>query len=73
MGTDIYNGNVEIAPFTEGQSSSCDYCPYEAVCGFDRKIKGFQERTAGKLEKSEILDKMQTDNAIDRNKGRKLL
>ena len=67
-GNDIYNGKVEVAPFVEGQSSSCEYCPYKAVCGFDVKISGFEERTGGKLDKDEILDKMRTDNAVSRSK-----
>lgn len=63
MGNDIYNGKVDIAPFEDGQSSSCDYCPYKAICGFDVKIGGFKARTGEKLDKDEIIDKMRTENA----------
>ena len=70
-GNDIYQGKVEVAPFVEGQASSCDYCPYKAICGFDVKISGYEERTGGKMDKDEILEKMRTENAVvrDRNKN----
>ena len=63
-GNEIYQGNVEIKPFVQGQSSGCDYCPYRAVCGFDVKIPGFTEQRGAKLQKEEILDRIKTSNAI---------
>lgn len=65
IGNDIYKGNVEVSPFVEGQMSSCDYCPYKAVCGFDVKIKGFEERKPRKIDKKELFDRMATENAMD--------
>ena len=64
-GNEIYQGNVQVAPFVEGQSSGCDYCPYKAVCGFDVRIQGFEERKGRKLDKSEIFSCMETENAIN--------
>ena len=65
-GNEIYHGNVEISPFVEGQLSSCDYCPYKSVCGFDIKIKGFQERKPQKMDKKDIFERMESENAIFR-------
>ncbi len=67
-GNQIYEGHIKAAPFVEGQSSSCDYCPYKAVCGFDEKIKGYEVRKGRKIDKKELFDKMATDNAISRAK-----
>lgn len=67
-GNDIYKGNVQVSPFVEGQMSSCDYCPYKAVCGFDVKIKGFEERKPHKIDKKDIFERMATDNAMSRAK-----
>jgi ATP-dependent helicase/nuclease subunit B len=53
----------------EGQSSSCDYCPYHCVCGFDKKVKGFEERKPAKIDKKEIYDRMATENAMNRAKN----
>jgi len=63
-GKEIYQGNVQVAPFVEGQMSSCDYCPYTAVCGFDVKIDGFKERKAQKIDKKDIFERMEIENAI---------
>jgi len=70
-GNDIYKGKVQVAPFVEGQVSSCDYCPYKAVCGFDVKTPGFEERKPHKIDKKDIFERMELDNAISRarNKG----
>ena len=67
-GEEIYQGNVEVKPFVQGQSSGCDYCPYKAVCGFDVKIPGFKERTGAKLQKEEILERMYTLSALSEHR-----
>ena len=67
-GNEIYQGNIEVKPFVQGQSSGCDYCPYKAVCGFDVKIPGYEERKGGKVEKEELFDRMETANALNRAK-----
>lgn len=67
-GNAIYKGEVKVSPFVEGQSSSCDYCPYHSVCGFDRKVQGFEERKPDKIDKKEIYERMATENAINRAK-----
>lgn len=69
-GNDIYNGNVAVSPFVEGQMSSCDYCPYKPVCGFDTKIDGFQERKPAKLDRKDIFERMESDNAIERARNK---
>lgn len=67
-GNEIYGGNVAVAPFVEGQSSACDYCPYQAICGFDVKLSGYEERTGTKIDKKEVFAAMETENAIARAK-----
>ena len=44
----ILAGKIDIAPYEEGNVSSCTFCPYGGVCGFDcslgdkyRKLKKF--------------------------------
>ena len=67
-GQEIYRGNVEVAPFSDGKSSGCEYCPYKAVCGFDVKIKGYEERIGKKVDTKDIFERMATENAIFRGK-----
>ena len=70
-GNAIYQGNVQVEPFVEGQTSSCDYCPYKAVCGFDVKIKGYEERKPRKIDKKDLFERMESDNAISRARNKK--
>lgn len=67
-GNEIYSGNVKVSPYVEGQSSSCDYCPYKAICGFDVKIKGYESKKGKSIDKKEIFEYMKTENALSRSK-----
>ena len=69
-GNAIYSGNVQVEPFVEGQTSSCDYCPYKAVCGFDVKIKGYEERKPRKIDKKDLFERMESDNALFRARNK---
>lgn len=63
QGKEIFAGNVEINPYVDGQKKSCDYCPYESVCGIDKHIPGFKYRRLSDISKEEVIDKMRTENA----------
>ena len=41
-GQKILDGEIGVAPYKNGQRTACDYCPYHAVCGFDRKTSGYE-------------------------------
>ena len=40
-GQEILDGEIGVEPYKNGQRTACDYCPYHAVCGFDRKTCGY--------------------------------
>ena len=42
VGQKILDGEIGVAPYKNGQRTACDYCPYHAVCGFDRKTSGYE-------------------------------
>lgn len=63
QGKQIFAGNVKINPYIDGQRTSCSYCPYEGVCGFDKKIPGFSYRKLSEIKKEEVIEKMQLENA----------
>jgi ATP-dependent helicase/nuclease subunit B len=44
FGRKILQGDIEIDPYEQGQKSSCKYCPYKSVCGFDEKVPGYSMR-----------------------------
>jgi len=51
----ILEGEIAIHPTAKG---SCEYCEFRASCSFDRKIPGYEKRTLGKMNKDEMIQKM---------------
>jgi ATP-dependent helicase/nuclease subunit B len=43
-GRRILDGDITINPYEAGQRSSCTYCEFKSVCGYDEKIPGFSKR-----------------------------
>jgi len=60
MGEEIMQGNISVTPsMTDFQHTACTYCPYGAVCGFDRKTEGYEYRREKKLSPDEVLKEME--------------
>ena len=57
-GNAILKGSTEVNPYLLKNRSSCDYCPYAAVCGFDKKIPGYEVRRLEELSSEEIYERM---------------
>lgn len=53
-GQEILMGNIAMQPYKQGTRTGCDYCPYHAVCGFDRKTAGFGYRKLRGIKPEEI-------------------
>ncbi len=53
-GQEILQGNIGMQPYKQGNRTGCDYCPYHAVCGFDRKTAGFGYRKLKGMKPEEI-------------------
>lgn len=68
QGREIFGGHVEVNPYQEEKKTSCDYCPYHAVCQMDVKIPGYTYRKGTKMAREEVLEHMKTENAIHRGK-----
>ncbi len=51
-GNRIYAGEVSVNP-VDAESSSCKYCPFKGVCGFDHKIPGYEYRKQKKIGSGE--------------------
>lgn len=58
MGEEILRGNIAVKPFADKNGSACDFCEYQDVCGFDRKIPGMCEKRTGDLSKNEAWDRI---------------
>ncbi|WP_026516445.1 PD-(D/E)XK nuclease family protein [Butyrivibrio sp. MC2021] len=44
-GKRILQGDISVNPYEAGNRSSCTYCDYRSVCGYDDKIPGYSKRT----------------------------
>ena len=53
-GREILDGTVSVNPYKQGSRTGCDYCPYHAVCGFDKKTAGYGYRRLKALKPEEI-------------------
>ena len=62
LGTRILEGRIPLDPYIQpgggAVRGACTYCPYGKVCGFDRRIPGFDRRELEKLTEEEALERM---------------
>lgn len=56
----ILSGDVKVNPYRRGAETSCDYCSYRQICGFDTKMEGYRYRE---------IDAMSVDKVIQAIKG----
>lgn len=57
-GREILDGEVGAVPYKSGQRTACDYCPYHAVCGFDKKTAGYDYRRWKNRKTEEIWEEL---------------
>lgn len=67
LGTGILQGNISVNPCEQGGNSSCSYCAYRSICGYDAEISGFQMRKLEALSPDEAVLRMAEANG--RNGG----
>lgn len=71
IGQDIRNGKIDINPVMEQSAqSSCQYCAYKGICGFDKKLPGYKEREMllkGDQVYEEIKKELTEDGIYDRS------
>lgn len=44
---DILAGKIDVNPYKLKNETACKYCALKGICGFDRKIKGYEYRAIG--------------------------
>ncbi len=54
----ILDGNAAVEPYELGKKNACTYCPYSTVCGFDRKIPGYEFHRLPSFSESELWKKI---------------
>ena len=51
----ILDGKIALDPYEQGNRNACEYCAYQKVCGFDKKIDGFVMRELENLKEDEAM------------------
>lgn len=57
-GRELLAGETAAAPYKSGGKTACDYCPYHAVCGFDKKTAGYEYRRFKSKKAEEIWEEI---------------
>ena len=68
-GNRILAGETEAMPLSEGNAEACTYCPYRAVCGYDRRSGGFRFRRNGKVSAEEVWQQIREEDPEEGNEG----
>lgn len=55
-------GCTKVHPYRRGDRTGCDYCPYDAVCGFDAKLSGNAFRNIREYSEDELWEKLGEEN-----------
>lgn len=55
-GKRILEGEISINPYENGNKNACTYCAFQAVCGFDPSIQGFEKRDISGMTGEEALE-----------------
>ena len=58
IANEIFNGNMELKPFYKNKKTPCEYCSYKSMCGFNSGVCKRNYRFINKLNKDEILEKI---------------
>ena len=58
IANEIFNGNMELKPFYKNKKTPCEYCSYKSMCGFNSGVCKKNYRFINKLNKDEILEKI---------------
>ena len=53
FGSEIINGNIEIAPYELNDKKACDYCSYSSVCQFDNNLEDNNYKKLVNLKKED--------------------
>ncbi len=65
LGQGILSGDVSIRPYEMDNKTACDYCKFKGVCGFDKKLPGYQYKKLQKFSEEEVLEKIRGEENGD--------
>ena len=68
-GNRILSGDLSVSPLLEGTHDPCAYCPYPAVCRYDRKSGGYRYRRNGKQKAADVWAEIDREEEEEDRKG----
>lgn len=66
LGKGILEGDIAAAPYQRKKGAACEFCGFGAVCGFDRKLPGYQTRKLSEWKAADIWAKI-GEEEVDEN------
>lgn len=58
----IFDGEIRPEPYEYAKQSPCDYCEFNAVCGFDLQTDGCNVRRLARVSRETVWEKTQVQN-----------
>lgn len=60
IGARIKAGHIGVKPMVDGKKSACDYCAYKSICGYEKRIPGYEESTVA-MNAEKAFEKMKEE------------
>jgi ATP-dependent helicase/nuclease subunit B len=64
IGAEIMGGQVKIEPVKQGHKTACSFCPYGAICQFDRQLADNNYRNVRTLSDEEVTARIQASKEV---------
>lgn len=58
-------GEAAASPYELGGKTACDYCAYQAVCGFDARLSGCDYRSLEKYTREEVMEQIREEMNLE--------
>lgn len=58
VGNEIVSGKIDILPIKNGQTTSCTFCDYRAICQFDSQLPGNHYKQLEPLDTETIIERV---------------
>ena len=65
FGEKIYQGEIGAKPYELGESYPCKYCPYNGICGLEKKTYNACKNLLDKIEEDDIWRELNANNQVD--------
>ncbi|MGM7700822.1 helicase-exonuclease AddAB subunit AddB [Pseudalkalibacillus sp. Hm43] len=65
IGSDIMEGNIDIAPYEMQKRTPCTYCSFRSVCQFDQSLEENNYRSLKNMKDEELFERMREKGGND--------